>query len=366
MLKNIKIKEGTLAEKVYSHLKQYGEITAKEALEKYGIKTFHQVIDYLKNDLKLPINKVKDGKSYKFYIGEKDNVEKTKKPVREVGENTITNQIINHIKKYGSINRQEAYDLYGIRHFSQRISYIKNMGYVMYQKKGGGKFNLTNYSFEENPVVTKPTPIESDESDALKFISWDKIPETMPEDMVVSKTLHSAVLNHLKKYGTINSKEANELYGTLQLPSIIHKLKKEGYNISRSGTRDFKFGNEKIDRNSACYTYTLEKRSVEKVKHYIVERIYSPKYELLLSDNTNGEFKTKKEALDSVIKEMNTIYQTLTGIIEPNPNDSFLLDFDKDGMVIRRRKFVGLFKRKMLLTNEIRLNVVKVTEIVEE
>ena len=39
------------------------------------------------------------------------------------------------------------------------------------------------------------------------------------------------VLEHLKTYGSITSLEAIELYGATRLSSIIHSLRKHGYNI---------------------------------------------------------------------------------------------------------------------------------------
>lgn len=335
MSKNIKIKEGTLAEKVYTHIKTYGEITAKVALEKYGIKTFHQVMDYLKNDLKLPIIKARVDKAYKYYL-EKPLL-KEKKP-RVKHKETYGDKIIKHIKEHGSINRQEALELYGIEHFSQRIAYVENSGYKLYRTKDVS--GLTNYSFEEKPTT--------------EFTEWKDVIETKPEDMVVRKTFTDAVLSHLKKHKTINSKEAQELYGTLQLPAIIKSLREKGYNIRTSKEKDYKFRNSKVDRNSSVHTYILEPKKEKKVVGYTIISTFNNKYKLLVGDRLNGTFKTEREAFDILVDEANKIYQTLISIIEPNTKDAFLLDFINNGMVIRRRKFTGLFKRKMIMTEEIK------------
>lgn len=45
----------------------------------------------------------------------------------------------------------------------------------------------------------------------------------------VTKT--SQVLNHLKRYGSITSLEAIEMYGATRLSAIIFELRKHGYNI---------------------------------------------------------------------------------------------------------------------------------------
>ena len=346
MKKNIKIKKGSYAETIYNHLKNYGKITKREATEQYGITNFHQVIDYLKNDLKLNIIKTRIGNYYEFSIGDKNEP--------DVRKSSITRIIIDHIKEHGSITKKEAFDLYGVINFSQRIAYIQTLGYKLYKTKDDTRY--IKYSFE------KPT----ENLDQENPLTWEEIVETRPEDMAVKNTLYNAVLNHLKKYRTIDSKEANELYGTLQLPAIIHKLRKDGYNISRSKTREVKFGNAKVDRNQSVYKYTLNKKKTERVVGYYIVKTYLPKYKSLLSDNIKGMFKTQKEAMDAVIKEMNGIYQTLISIIDANPNDAFLLDLEENGMIIKRRKFTGFFKRKMSITEEIKLTILEETEEIDE
>lgn len=347
MAKNIKIREGSYAQKVYNHLKNYGEITTEVALEKYGIKCLHQVLDYLRTDLGIAIGKSKFGNAYKYYLEEPSH--KEKKP-RVKHKETYGDKIIRHIKEHGSINRREALELYGIEHFSQRIAYVENSGYKLYRTKDVS--GLTNYSFEEKPTT--------------EFTEWKDVVETKPEDMVVRKTFTDAVLSHLKKHKTINSKEAQELYGILQLPAIVKSLREKGYNIRTSKEKDYKFRNSKVDRNSSVHTYILEPKKEKKVNGYTITPIFKSKYELFIGDRLGEIFKTKKEAFDVLVSEANKIYQTLISIIEPNPNDAFLLDVEQDGMVIRRRKISGFFRRKVKFTEEIRFTLVELTEDVEK
>lgn len=49
--------------------------------------------------------------------------------------------------------------------------------------------------------------------------------------MSEKKTKKQAVLDHLKKYGTITSLEAIDNYGATRLSAIIFNLRKEGYEI---------------------------------------------------------------------------------------------------------------------------------------
>lgn len=39
------------------------------------------------------------------------------------------------------------------------------------------------------------------------------------------------IINHLKRYGSITSLEAIEMYGATRLSAIIYNLRKQGYNI---------------------------------------------------------------------------------------------------------------------------------------
>ena len=50
---------------------------------------------------------------------------------------------------------------------------------------------------------------------------------------IMLRNQKEAVLNHLKKIGTITSLEAISEYGATRLSGIIFKLKNEGHNIGK-------------------------------------------------------------------------------------------------------------------------------------
>lgn len=57
-------------------------------------------------------------------------------------------------------------------------------------------------------------------------------------------TQEKAVLNHLKKHGTITPFVAFEMYGITRLACIIHGLRKDGYDIeTEDATTVNRYGN---------------------------------------------------------------------------------------------------------------------------
>ena len=47
----------------------------------------------------------------------------------------------------------------------------------------------------------------------------------------MESNLTQAIINHIKRFGSITSKEAFELYGATRLSGIIFNLKKMGWDI---------------------------------------------------------------------------------------------------------------------------------------
>lgn len=56
------------------------------------------------------------------------------------------------------------------------------------------------------------------------------------EDKRMKKSQRELILEHLKRYGTLTSMQAIELYGATRLSGIIFTLRKEGYNITTLDT----------------------------------------------------------------------------------------------------------------------------------
>lgn len=49
-----------------------------------------------------------------------------------------------------------------------------------------------------------------------------------------SMTQTQAIINHMREYGGITSKEAFENYGATRLSGIIYRLKHQGYTITKT------------------------------------------------------------------------------------------------------------------------------------
>ena len=63
------------------------------------------------------------------------------------------------------------------------------------------------------------------------------------------------ILNHLKKYKTITSWEAIQLYGIASLPVYIHNLRKE-HNIEG----EWEIGKNRHNRSCKWMKYTLKRK----------------------------------------------------------------------------------------------------------
>lgn len=61
------------------------------------------------------------------------------------------------------------------------------------------------------------------------------------------------VLYHIKKYGSITDREAVFDYSIMRLGSIIHILRKQGYNIKTNMTT----GKNKFKKSVTFATYTM-------------------------------------------------------------------------------------------------------------
>lgn len=81
------------------------------------------------------------------------------------------------------------------------------------------------------------------------------------------------VLLHLLKYGKINSKVCNEIYGFRHLPSVIRYLKKRSINIEC----EQKNGYDCLGSNTYWVDYTLA--PVEKQPIQVVKMINNLKYQ---------------------------------------------------------------------------------------
>lgn len=61
------------------------------------------------------------------------------------------------------------------------------------------------------------------------------------------------VLYHIDKYGSITDREAVYDYGIMRLGSIIHKLRKNGYNIKTNMTT----GKNRFKKSTTYAVYTM-------------------------------------------------------------------------------------------------------------
>ena len=61
------------------------------------------------------------------------------------------------------------------------------------------------------------------------------------------------VLYHIKKYGSITDREAVFDYGIMRLGSVIHILRKQGYNIKTNMTT----GKNRFKKSVTFATYTM-------------------------------------------------------------------------------------------------------------
>ena len=67
-------------------------------------------------------------------------------------------------------------------------------------------------------------------------------------------TQYDRVLDHLQRNGKLSQKQAIRLFGAYRLSAIIHRLRKDGYNISST----FKSGKNRFGDIVSWAEYKLE------------------------------------------------------------------------------------------------------------
>jgi hypothetical protein len=67
-------------------------------------------------------------------------------------------------------------------------------------------------------------------------------------------TQYDRVLDHLQRNGKLSQKTAIRLFGAYRLSAIIHRLRKDGYNISST----FKSGKNRFGDSVSWAEYKLE------------------------------------------------------------------------------------------------------------
>lgn len=67
-------------------------------------------------------------------------------------------------------------------------------------------------------------------------------------------TQYDRVLDHLQRNGKLSQKQAIRLFGAYRLSAIIHRLRKDGYNISST----FKSGKNRFGDSVSWAEYKLE------------------------------------------------------------------------------------------------------------
>ena len=67
-------------------------------------------------------------------------------------------------------------------------------------------------------------------------------------------TQYDRVLDHLQRNGKLSQKQAIRLFGAYRLSAIIHRLRKDGYNISST----FKSGKNRFGDAVSWAEYKLE------------------------------------------------------------------------------------------------------------
>ncbi|MBQ2871617.1 DNA-binding protein [bacterium] len=67
-------------------------------------------------------------------------------------------------------------------------------------------------------------------------------------------TQYDRVLDHLQRNGKLSQKQAIRLFGAYRLSAIIHRLRKDGYNISSN----FKSGKNRFGDTVSWAEYKLE------------------------------------------------------------------------------------------------------------
>lgn len=123
---------------------------------------------------------------------------------------TQTSEIIRHMREHGSITQKEATENFGNRRLSSIIHGLRDRGYNIKTIMHEGKNRFGSHMVYAEYVL-----------------------EQEPEDGV---DIH--VLNYMREHGSITDDEVfSELGYIVRLPSVIFRLRKNGYKI-KSSLRD--------------------------------------------------------------------------------------------------------------------------------
>ena len=207
----------------------------------------------------------------------------TSKPMGVEKRKSTRATVIAHLEKFGYITKKSAEDLYNVNNFYQVISNLRGDGFHIELKRGVNgvaEYHLLN----EKDLFQDATVDTCGIEEAMTcFTNWDEAikemekknakkkvekPEVKPEpSLKVNKNRQEAVLEHLKTHGSINGFEARDKYGCTFLPCIIRDLRKNGYKITTSKTRNSKENNPIFDREVSCCTYYLSQEDVVESKN---------------------------------------------------------------------------------------------------
>ena len=240
-------------------------------------------------------------------------------------ENTTnTMGIFNYIQKNGIVTKKEL-ENNGFKYVSQSLRDLELQGYKFNRVNlGNGKIGGVSYEFvgmgkrrEYNrPKYTRKTTKKTEGVKVVKkqFLVVEKPVkeemEEMREKLIVPKSAKEAVVDYLKKHGKITSYEAMKKFNCTSLPRIIFSLRAEGYNITKSVTREDKNYNNKIDRIQSCCTYYLEE--APKPKKYRISIIENMSALAFASIKLNP---TPVDALSSEVDAELTVNRLVNGDI---------------------------------------------------
>lgn len=133
--------------------------------------------------------------------------------------------------------------------------------------KSSAKWNTVAKTAVKKTTPTSKTTVSrssAKKTTPLKKVVSKNVAKTTTKKAVAKKTSnkkevkpesqHNMVLNHLVKKGSINTREAIDLYGVLRLGALVYDLRQGGMNIE---TSVYTFLN-KTGRKSNVAKYTLQ------------------------------------------------------------------------------------------------------------
>ena len=228
-----------------------------------------------------------------------------------------TTGIFNYIQKNGIVTKKELEDN-GFKYVSQSLRELELRGYKFNRVNlGNGKAGGVAYEFvgmgkkrEYNrPKYIRKTAKKTESVEVVEEPAKDEM-EEMREKLIVPKSAKGAVLDYLLKHRKITSYEAMKKFNCTSLPRIIFSLRAEGYNITKSVTREDKNYNNKIDRIQSCCTYYLEE--APKPKKYRISIIENMSALAFASIKLNP---TPVDALSSEVDAELTVNRLVNGDI---------------------------------------------------